>query len=59
MIDFRDVITEQVLADYLTAEFGHDLAIWDDGSYEIIESSMNSIVTNFVEFAPSSDLTRR
>src|SRR5574343_369634 len=40
MIDFRDVITEQVLADYLTAEFGHDLAIWDDGSYEIIESNL-------------------
>lgn len=39
MIDFRDVITEQVLADYLTAEFGHDLAIWNDGSYEIIESN--------------------
>lgn len=40
MIDFRDVITEQVLADYLTAEFGHDLAIWNDGSYEIIESNL-------------------
>lgn len=40
MIDFRDVITELVLADYLTAEFGHDLAIWDDGSYEIIESNL-------------------
>lgn len=39
-MNFRDVITTDVLCDYLTAEFGHDLAIWADGSTEIIESSL-------------------
>src|SRR5574343_1904780 len=39
-MDFRDVITTDVLVDYLPAEYGHDLEIWQDGSTEIIESSL-------------------
>lgn len=39
-MDFREVITESVLADYLTAEYGHDLAVWQDGSCQIIESGL-------------------
>ena len=39
-MNFREIITTSVLADYLTAEHGHDLAIWPDGSTEIIESSL-------------------
>lgn len=39
-MDFREVITESVLADYLTAEYGHDLAVCQDGSCQIIESSL-------------------
>lgn len=40
-MNFKDIITTDVLCDYLTAEHGHDLAIWPDGSTEIIESSLN------------------
>lgn len=39
-MNFREVITSSVLADYLTAEFGHDLAVWEDGITEIIESAL-------------------
>lgn len=39
-MNFRDIITESILADYLTAKFGHDLAVWPDGSTEIIESNL-------------------
>lgn len=39
-MNFREIITCEILCDYLTAEYGHDLAIWADGSTEIIESSL-------------------
>lgn len=38
--DFNDVISYSHLADYLTAEFGKDLVVFDDGSVEIIESNL-------------------
>ena len=28
------------VADYLTADFGHDLALWRDGTVQIIESAL-------------------
>lgn len=39
-MDFRDIISYSHLAEYLTAEFGKDLAVFEDGSVEIIESSL-------------------
>lgn len=39
-MNFREIITTSVLAEYLTAEYGHDMAIWPDGSTEIIEPSL-------------------
>lgn len=35
----RENIAYSDLADYLSADFGHDLAIWRDGSVEIIASN--------------------
>ena len=35
----RENISYADLADYLSADFGHDLAIWRDGSVEIIASN--------------------
>ena len=39
MKDFSDMISCTDLADYLTAEYGNDLAVFADGSVEIIESA--------------------
>lgn len=39
-IDFLDIITTDHLAAYLTAEWGHDLAVFADGRVEIIESAI-------------------
>ena len=39
MKDFSNIVSYSDLADYLTAEYGHDLAVFDDGSVEIIESA--------------------
>lgn len=39
-MNFKDIIATDVLCDYLTAEYGYDLAIWPDGSTEIIDSSI-------------------
>lgn len=37
--DFRDIIGYEALADYLTAEYGNDLAVFRDGSVQIVQSN--------------------
>lgn len=39
MVDFKEIITTEILADYLTADFGQDLVIWEDNSHATIDSS--------------------
>ena len=39
MKDFSNIVSSADLADYLTAEYGHDLAVFKDGSVKIIDSA--------------------
>ena len=39
-MDFRDVVSYSDLADYLTAEYGNDLVVFDDGAVSIIDSNL-------------------
>lgn len=40
MKDFRDVVSYENLADYLSADFGSDLVVWPDDSVSLTESSI-------------------
>lgn len=35
-MNFREIITTSVLADYLTAEYGYDLVVWQDGTTDFV-----------------------
>ena len=48
MKDFRELISYENLADYLTADFGSDLVVWPDDSVNLTESS----ITRWAEVQP-------